>query len=120
METIAVAFVIATIAPTYSYVVNGIRATTTEARIPFTEPKSNAEFAGNVIVQYICGTHGALCYLGIEVFVSILENVVTIVPRLIKSELVQTIESYERKQISDLELRIRIGGIVKQSNDTDK
>lgn len=55
-----------------------------------------------------------------ECFLSILENVVTIVPRLTKNELVNTIQMHEDKSISELELRLRISNIVKQSLDADE
>lgn len=120
MGIILASSAIALSAAPYAYLVNGVLSTTIESRIPFTEPKSMAEFIGNFMVQCICGLHGGLNYIGFELYQSILENVVTIAPRLIKTDLVQAVESYERKQISELELRKRIGNIVKQSNDIDE
>lgn len=113
MATIAGAFSIASISPYIGYLSTGTRTTTTETRIPFTEPKSNEEFIGNFIIQSIITLHGGPSYVGLECFLSLLGNVVTVVPPLIKSEFAQTIELYERKSISELELRIRIGNIVK-------
>lgn len=49
-----------------------------------------------------------------------LENVVTITPRLIKSDLEHTIQLYEEKSLTKLELHLKIANIVKQSNDADK
>lgn len=120
MGTILISFLAFAIGPINAFVVYGIRTTVVEGRIPFTESKSNAEFKVNVLLQSIMTVHGSLCYIALELFQSILENVVTITPRLIKGELVQTIELYEKKSIAELELNMKIGNIVKQSIDADK
>lgn len=88
--------------------------------IPFAELHSDAEFVGNILIQMIVGGHGGLCYIGMEVIFSLVQNVVTIASKLVKSDIDNAIQLYEEKSISDAELYWRIGRIVKTSIDTDK
>lgn len=142
--SIMVSYIFALIGPAYAYFINGIRTTTIEARIPFIEPNGNAEFMVNFLLQAIIGLHGIpnaiefpidsnsitndlihllsgfIGYIVIECLMSILENTVTITPRLIENDLKHTIQLYEGKSITELELHMSIGNIVKQSNDADK
>lgn len=69
---------------------------------------------------YFVGVHTILIYIGVELYLSILENTVTIAPRLMKSELEHTIQLYESKSITALELRFNIANIARKSNDADK
>lgn len=108
------------IGPLRAYFVDGIRSTLIATRIPFTEPKSNAEFFGNFSLQSIVLTHSFTQYIGVEVFLALLENAVNITPRLVVMELEHTIQLYKNKSITALELRSRIVNIVKQSNDSDE
>ena len=115
MLAMFVGYLFGMIGPAHAYFVDGIRSTVIEARIPFTEPKSNAEFMCNLLLQSIIGVHGGLAYIAMECFLMILENVVTITPKLIESDLVHTIQAYEKKSITELELNLRIKNIVEQS-----
>ena len=120
MLAMYIGYLFAMIGPVHAYFTQGVLATTIEARIPLTEPKSNAEFMFNFSLQSAFGFHGGLCYIGMECALSILENVVTITPKLIESNLVQTIQQYEKKSITELELHLKIRNIVEQSIDADK
>lgn len=117
---ICTSFAAAAIGPLNALFVHGIYTTAIEARIPFTEPKSNVEFAGNFSLQMILSIHGFIAYIGLECLLSILENAVTITPRLVESDIMHTIQQYERKSITELELRMKISKIAKQSVDADK
>lgn len=120
MGTIFLSYIFALIGPTSAYFLHGIKTTTSEMRMPFCEPKSNAEFLLNFFLQTAIALHGITFYIGLEVVLSLFENIVTIAPRLVKSELENTIQMYEDKSISESELRWRVGRIVKFSQDTDK
>lgn len=120
MGAIFISLLFALIGPANAYFSHGILSTTIQAHIPFTEPNSNAEFIWNLLLQTIFGVHAGMGYIGMETCLSILENAVTVTPRLIESELVHTIQQYEKKSITELELHLKIGNIVKQSNDADK
>lgn len=120
MATIVLSFVIATLAPMFAYFLYGTRSTTLETHIPCVEAKSDTEYYICLFLQNIFAMHGFPSYIGLECFLSILQNVVTATPQLIRNELKHTIQLYKEKAISELELRIRLGNIVKQSNDLDK
>lgn len=121
MGTIFMSFSLAIIGPIRAYLIYGAKTTTIEARIPFCEPDSGAEFMFNFLLQIVIAAHGILAFCGLEIILSLFENVVTVAPKLIvKSDLVQTIELFETKSISRLELCERIKQIVKASTDTDK
>ena len=62
--------------PAYAYFNQGVRTTPIEARIPLTEPKSNAEFKCCFLLRGIDGLQGWLSYIGMDCFLSILENYV--------------------------------------------
>lgn len=108
------------IGPLYAIIFRGILTTVSEARFPFTEPKSNEEFYANILLQSISSTHAMIAYFGLETSLTLLENVVTVTPRLINCDFEQMIESFEEKSIAEVELRLRIANIVKQSNDLDE
>lgn len=118
--SICISFAACSPRPLIAYLVYGIRTTPLELHFPFTEPKSNAEFTGNFLLLVFISMHGFLVYIGLECFLSLLENAVTITPRLIESDLKQTIQLYEKKSITELELNLRIGNITKQSIDADE
>lgn len=120
MMAILISYFFAMVGPLQAYFVHGIKTTTLEARIPFCQQKSDAEFMGNVVIQTAIAGHGLLVYIGLEIFLSLFENVVSIVPQLIESELITTVQLYEDKSISDVELYWRIKNIVMLSQDADK
>lgn len=62
--------------PTRVYILYGIKTTTWEVRIPFTEPKSDAEFLGNILLHFNLILHGIFGYIGIEVWMSLVENTI--------------------------------------------
>lgn len=120
MMTIFMSYLLAVVGPLHAYFVHDIKTTTLEARIPFCEPKSNTEFMVNFFIQTAIAGHGIFIYVGLEIFLSLFENVVSIAPQLIKTELVNTIQLYEDKSISEMELHWSIKRIVKLSQDADK
>lgn len=120
MATICVSLVICLIGPTYAYFAHGIRTTWTSDRIPFTAPNSDAEFIVNVLLQTIVFGHGFVGYFGLEVVMTVMENVVTVTPRLLTNELVHTIRQYKDKMISESELRCKMNNFVKSTCDLNK
>lgn len=113
-------YLIALVGPVHAYIFNDIRSTTIEARIPYTEPKSDAEFFVYLQIQSISGLHGTFAYIGVECLLSILENVVTIMPLLIIWDLVQTIQQYEDESITEQQLNLKMLNIVTMSRDADE
>lgn len=118
--SICSSFAAASLRPLNEYLVYGIRTTPIELHFPFTEPKSNAEFIGNFLLLVVLSVHGFLVYIGLECFLSLLENAVTITPRLIKSDLMHMTQLYEKKSITEKELQMKIVNITKQCIDADK
>lgn len=108
--------------PAYVYYTTGIKSTTIELRIPFTQGKSNAEFWVNILYMFAYATYGALLYIGLEVAMAIFENTVTVTPDLIRMEINHLAVDYQnkKKSISKLELLLRIRNIVKQCLDLDE
>lgn len=104
--------------PLYAYFAHGIQAKTTD--LAFTEEGSNVQFAINNIFQFLCAVHGGLIYIGIEVIVEILKNVITISPKLVGHKLKKLTIDYEERRISEFQLRAAFKDIEKQSIDTDK
>lgn len=120
MTAIFISYLFAVFGPLQAYFIDGIKSTTIEARIPFCETKSNAEFMGNFLLQTGLAAHGIFGYIGMEVFLSLFENVVSITPQLIGSELDDIIQQYEDGAVSEVELHWRIKRIVKLSQDANK
>lgn len=65
-------YLLCMIGPAYAMVKHGLRSTFVETRIPFTEPKSDAEFMVNSLLQSAIGTYGMITYLGLECFLSLI------------------------------------------------
>lgn len=120
MGIIFVSYLFAVVGPVQAYVLYGTKTTTTEAHFPFLEPKSNEEFIANFLLQSTIAGHGILLYAGLEVMVSCIENVIGVIPRLVESELINTIKLHENNSLSEAELYWRMGQIVKSSQDADE
>lgn len=104
----------------YAYFVYGIKSTTVEVKIPFTDEKSNIEFIINMILQFTIFIHGFFIYLGIETIMDIFQNVAQFSPILIKSRLKQLEEMNEKGELSEAQVYHMFKDIVKQALDCDK
>lgn len=113
-------FTIAMTGPTYSYLFNGIRTTTIEVRIPFTEERSYVEFMINIIIQMLYAIPGGLHYIGLEIMLDLFRNVISIAPKLVHYRLKKVIDDFSENRISEPQLRFVFKDIMKQSIDTDK
>lgn len=111
---------VAFIGPFYAYFVRGLKTTTIEAKIPFAEPGSDAEFLGNVVIQFVLAIMGAFVYFGLEVTMALFENVVTIAPDLIELEMKQLCTKYQRRLITESEMRLRFRNVVQQVLDSER
>lgn len=120
MVSMVMSMIMSLIGPAYAYFAHGIRTTWTSNRIPFTEPNSDAEFIVNIFLQTIILGHGCVGYFALEMMMTLVENVVTVTPRLCTNDLAQTIGLYKNKQISELELRCKMNHFMKSTCDTDK
>lgn len=120
MAAIMFSLACALIGPVHAYLTKGVFSSTVEARIPFTERDSNTEFVFNMGLQVLIGCHGAFAYIGMESYLSILENTVTITPILVELDIMRTIEQYENKLMTQLQLDYKILQLVYQSIDADE
>lgn len=120
MSIIGLSAVISQIGVTHAYISDGIKTTTVEVRIPFTAPKSNAEFYFNLIFQFNIVVHGLFVYIGLEAWMSLVENTVLISPALFKLEMKRLCAQYKSKSISQLQTYKWFKNLVMLSTDTDK
>lgn len=120
MGSLFVSFTFAIVGPAHAFFVHGLKTTTTQVHIPFLEPKSDAEFVGNFMIQSLQSGHGIFLYIGIEVFLSLFENVVAILPILINDHLVDTIELHQKNALTDAQLYWHVKRIVEESQDADE
>lgn len=117
---IALASPLAVCGPIYAYIIDGTLTSTTDLRIPFTEADSNAEFTINMFFQFNMYLHGGTMYLGVEVLVSIIENLMALQPCLVQFELGKLIEKQKSKKLSEHQICIHFKNIAKQVLDTEK
>lgn len=110
----------AVMGPIYAFMVYGIRTTTIEAVVPFTEEKSWGEFTVNSILQMVNATHGGFIYLGIEVVMDIFSNIITILPHLTKLKLKKIMLDYTENRMTPSQLRFAVKDVVKQCNDANE
>lgn len=120
MGTICMAMAIGVIQPTYAYFAHGIRTTWTSDRIPFTELNSDAEFMINISLQSFIITHGLFAYFALGVIMALIENAVTVTPRVSICSLASAIRQYKDKTSTELELRCTMNNFVKSTHDMDK
>lgn len=108
------------IGPAHAYIKYGVRSTATELKFPFIEEKSNNEFLGNVAVQIgLCG-FGMLAYTGIEIAMGLLDDVISISPRLVVNELKNLDAMVKSKRLNDLQIHYTFRNIVKQTLNSDE
>ncbi|XP_055298571.1 uncharacterized protein LOC129566554 [Sitodiplosis mosellana] len=100
--------------PIYVYFSAGLKTTTIEVKFPFTEEKSNAEYAMNMLLQWIGFGTGGLIFFGIEVAMQIIGNVVTVSSKLIRNRLKELDKKIEENMLSELELRFVFKDITKE------
>ncbi|XP_055312480.1 uncharacterized protein LOC129574453 [Sitodiplosis mosellana] len=100
--------------PVYVYFTQGIRTTTIEVKIPFAEEDPSIEYAMNMLLQFVVYFHGFIIYGSMEMAMALFGNVINISPRLIKNRLKELFESRERKEVSELQLRVAFQDITKQ------
>lgn len=106
--------------PWYAYIAYGVKTSWTSERIPFTVPNSADEFLINILLQTIIFVHAIWAYFALEVACTLSANVVNVAPRLSTNDLAHTIQRYNDKNISRLELRCEMRNFVKSTCDTDK
>lgn len=106
--------------PIYVYLSQGIKTTTTEVKIPFADNDENIEYIMNMILQFMNFIYGSLVYYSLETAMAIFGDVIKVTPKLIKNQLNALIEMYERKEISELQLRFAFKNITKQLLDYEK
>lgn len=105
--------------PVYAYIVDGTLTSTTDLRIPFTETGSNVEFMINMFFQFNIYIHGGSMYIGVEVLVSIIEDIAALQPNLVQFELNNLIEEQKLKKLSEHHVCVHFKNIVKQVLDTE-
>lgn len=120
MSVMGLSLAASQVGPVYVFISNRIKTTTTEVRIPFTEPESNAEFIVNLIIQFNISIHGMFGYIGMEVWMSLVENIVNISPALFKLEMKQISQQYKSKSISKSHMRSIFRNLIQQSTDIDE
>lgn len=120
MGIIYISMVGAFIGPTRAYIVHGIKTSWTSERIPFTTPDSDDEFMINILLQTVIFAHAIWAYFALEVASTLFANVVNVAPRLSTNDLARTIQQYNDKRITQLEIRCKIGNFVKSTCDTAK
>ena len=106
--------------PIYVYITTGIKTSTTELRIPFTDENSNDEFISNIFLQLVVFFIGTCGYLGMEVLMTIFENVVTISPKIVEFELEKLHIKQKSMESTEQQVHVHFKNIVKQCIDTQK
>lgn len=98
----------------------GNKTTIIAAKIPFVEEKSSAEYHLNLILMYIMFFHGSFVYLGGETTMTLFENFATVSPKLIHLELTECVAAYERKELSEAQLRLAFKNVSIQILDYER
>lgn len=120
MINIFLSYTLSVFGPVHAYLVYGNKTTITELRIPFCAQDSVIEFSMNICLQIIIALHGILCFIGMETFLAIIQDTVTLTPKLIKYDLERATKSYVEQSISDAELNWRFIQIARASGIADK
>lgn len=98
----------------------GNKTTTTAVKFPFVEEKTNAEFHLNLMLQFIILFHTTFICFGIEVTMNLFENFTAVSPKLIHLKFTESIDLYERKETSELQLRFAFKNALVQCLDYDR
>lgn len=85
MGTIFLSFCAVVSGPIHAYFCFGEKTTTFDFRVPFTDEKSISEFVVNMIIQFVIAINGIIIYVGLEVFMSLFGNFVTVSPLITKT-----------------------------------
>lgn len=89
-------------------------------KFPFVEEKTNAEFHLNLMLQFIILFHTTFICFGIEVTMNLFENFTAVSPKLIHLKFTESIDLYERKETSELQLRFAFKNALVQCLDYDR
>lgn len=119
MANIFVSFLVALSLPVYDSIFLGGKQTTTMMRFFFTAEGSNVEFLCNCTLQQIIGVHAILLYVGLEVFMALIQDAITIAPIIAGHDLKQLCKEYRNGSISKAAARIKFMTIAQKSADAD-
>lgn len=95
------------------------RTTTISSKIPFVEANTETEFYINYVIQWTIFFHSCFLYVGIETAMSLFENFAQVTPELIQLRLIDAIEAYEKKELSEAQLCVVYKNVLMQSQDYD-
>lgn len=82
-----------------------VQTTPLALKLPLVDENSYAEIYLNWILYFINIPLGALILTGLEISMNLFENFAVISPKLIHNEFVEMIDSYERKELTEQQLR---------------
>lgn len=112
--------VVALIWPTHELILHGIKTTALQVKLPFVEEKSNAEFMGNLLFQFIFLGHGFLGYIGLEVGIDAATDVIQITHKILEYRLRKMNDQCKEKSLNDSQLFSVFRNVVQQIRDHDK
>lgn len=119
MTMVTLGYLVAVIGPTYAFLIQGIRTTTINVAVPFTEEDSWIAFLVNEVLQTLPATHGALFLLGGEIVIEMFANTVTISPHLINHRLRTITSDYSEGRINKAQVQYAFTDFVRQCNDAN-
>lgn len=120
MGMITVSFMICVSGPAYAYFFKGMRTTTTDVKLPYTEPGSNVDFFANIVLQCTIASHGGLAYFGVEVLVSLVVDIVTFTPKIVEFKLADMSKRIKDKSLTHPQIRLIVADIAAQTIDSER
>lgn len=112
--------VVALIWPTYQFFSHGIKSTAMQLKLPYIEERSNAEFIGNLLFQFIIVGHGFLGYIGLEVGIDASTDLIQITHKISEYRLRKMNNGYKEQSLNVLQLSSVFGNVVRQIRNHDK
>lgn len=104
----------------YTNVFLGIKTTTTEFKMPFTEEKSDIEFTLNFLIQTVLIAYGLFGYIGMESAMEVAVVCVNTASQAIKYEFQKLDANIALRRFNDVQERLTFRNIVQQIMDADR
>lgn len=120
MIIIIVSAVLTNIGSMYAFLVDGIRTTIVEVRIPRTEEQSFEEYFGNILVHLCMTVYGLCGCVTLEIAMELLIGVISIAPKLVMLEFCKLDKKIEKYPFIEMQIRLMFSNIVQQIMDVDK
>lgn len=120
MFILFVSFYISMSWPLYMFLSHGVKSTLIQAKFPFVDENSNAEFLGNFSLELLIVVYGISAYFGLEICVTICTDFFLVSRSLLEYKLRRMLIKHSKKLRNNAELFASFQDIIRHVEEFDR